>query len=99
MLGDAPGMWAAHTLAPRLSWPSIQDGPFPSPLPLKCQKATHLLPWCGWEEEWWVLTSAWCEDWSTAAMEPEELGSASLRASSMFSWRGEQRQVSAHSTE
>lgn len=86
MLRDAPSMWAANTLAPMLSWPNIQDSPFPSPLPPKSQKAAHLLPLCGWKEECWVLTSAWCEDWSTAAMEPEELGSASVRASSMFSW-------------
>lgn len=66
--------------------PLMANSPFPCPLPPKCQKAAHLLPRCGWKDEWKVLTSAWCEDWSTAAMEPEELGSASARVSSMFSW-------------
>lgn len=43
--------------------------------------------WDGDHEEC-GLTSAWWEGWSTAATEPQEVGSVSARASSMFSWRG-----------
>lgn len=42
----------------------------------------------GREEAPWVLTSAWCEGWSTVATEPQVAGSVSASASSMFSWRG-----------
>lgn len=43
MLGDAPGMWASRTLAPMLSWPSIQDRPFPSPLPTKSRPSAAMM--------------------------------------------------------
>ena len=45
MPGDAPGMWAAHTLAATLSRPGIRDSPSPSPnYRQRATKATRPLP-------------------------------------------------------